>query len=66
MERWSDEKREIFIEDCDPEIPAVVVDYMYGIGLPKLVVSLTSNLHKYNTSLYVHVAIIPSLNGVYF
>ena len=40
MERWSDEKREIVIEDCDPEILAVVVDYMYGIDLPRLVVSL--------------------------
>ena len=40
MERWSDEKREIVIEDCDPEILAVVVNYMYGIDLPRLVVSL--------------------------
>jgi len=37
VERWSDEKREIVIEDCDPEILAVVVDYMYGIDLPRLV-----------------------------
>jgi len=37
VERWSDEKREIVIEDCDPEILAVVVNYMYGIDLPRLV-----------------------------
>ena len=54
VERWSDEKREIVIEDCDPEILAVVVDFMYGIDLPRLVVSfsLTLMCFKFNTSLY--------------
>ena len=39
MERWTNEKREIVLDDCDPEVLAVVVDYMYGIDLPELAVS---------------------------
>ena len=34
--RWMDEKREIVVDNCDPEILTVVVEYMYGIDLPDL------------------------------
>jgi len=36
VERWTNEKREIVLDGCDPEVLAVVLDYMYGIDLPKL------------------------------
>ena len=39
--KWTYEKREIVLDDCDPGVLAVVVDYMYGIDLPKLAVSYT-------------------------
>jgi len=37
VERWTNEKKEIVLDDCDPDVLAVVVDYMYGIDLPQLV-----------------------------
>ena len=37
VERWVNEKREVEIEDCDPEVLNIVVDYMYGIDLPSMV-----------------------------
>jgi len=36
LKRWSGEKKEIVIEDCDPEVLDIVVDYMYGIKIPDL------------------------------
>ena len=37
VERWVNETREVDIEDCDPEVLNIVVDYMYGIDLPSMV-----------------------------
>ena len=39
MKRWCDDKREIVLENCDPEVPDFVVNYMYGIEIPDLVSS---------------------------
>ena len=36
LKRWSGEKREVMIEDCDPEVLDIVVNYMYGIDIPNL------------------------------
>ena len=37
MKRWCDDKREIVLENCDPEVLDFVVNYMYGIEIPDLV-----------------------------
>ena len=37
LKRWSGEKKEIVIEDCDPQVLDIVVNYMYGIKIPDLV-----------------------------
>ena len=37
LERWANGGRELVL-DCDPEVLTVVIDYMYGIDLPQLVV----------------------------
>ena len=39
MKRWCDDKREIVLENCDPEVLDIVVNYMYGIEIPDLVCS---------------------------
>ena len=36
LKRWSGEKREVMIEDCDPEVLDIVVNYMYGMDIPNL------------------------------
>ena len=33
LKRWSGEKKEIVIEDCDPQVLDIVVNYMYGIKI---------------------------------
>ena len=38
MKRWSGASKEIVIEDCEPEVLDIVVNYMYGIEIPDLVV----------------------------
>ena len=37
LKRWCDDKREIVLENCDPEVLDIVVNYMYGIEIPDLV-----------------------------
>ena len=37
LKRWSGEKKEMVIEDCDPQVLDIVVNYMYGIKIPDLV-----------------------------
>jgi len=36
VERWGNEKGEVVIEACDPEVLSIVVDYMYGADLPSM------------------------------
>ena len=57
LKRWSGEKKEIVIEDCDPEVLDIVVDYMYGIKIPDLV----HILMKYSRKTYFHRRIAYSL-----
>ena len=38
VNRWSKEKRELVIEDCDVTSFNIIVDYMYDIEIPKSVV----------------------------
>ena len=38
VNRWSKEKRELIIEDCDVTSFNIIVDYMYDIEIPKSVV----------------------------
>ena len=40
LERWSGEKKEIVIEDCEPEVLDIVVNYMYGIEIPNQVLTV--------------------------
>ena len=41
LERWSGEKKEIVIEDCEPQVLDIVVNYMYGIEIPNQVLTVT-------------------------
>ena len=34
INRWTAEKWEMVIEDCDLATPNIIVDYMYGINIP--------------------------------
>ena len=43
MERWGNEKGEVEIEACDPEVLSIVVDYMYGMDLPSMVLNHISS-----------------------
>jgi len=36
VQRWTNQKREIVLDGCDPEVLSVVVGYMYGKDLPEL------------------------------
>ena len=38
MQRWTNEKREIVLDGCDPEVLSAVVGFMYGKDLPELAV----------------------------
>ena len=38
VNRWSKEKRELVIEDCDVTSFNIIIDYMYDIEIPKFVV----------------------------
>ena len=58
LKRWSGEKKEIVIDDCDPEVLDIVVDYMYGIKIPDLVYILM----KYLRNIYFHRRIVCSLS----
>ena len=40
LERWSGEKKEIVIEDCEPEVVDIVVNYLYGIEIPNQVLTV--------------------------
>ena len=40
LERWSGEKKEIVIEDCEPEVLDIVVNYVYGIEIPNQVLTV--------------------------
>ena len=37
---WSGENKEIVIEDCEPEVLDIVVNYMYGIEIPNQVLTM--------------------------
>ena len=39
VNRWSEDKKELVIEDCDPVTFNILVDYMYGMKIPKSVIS---------------------------
>ena len=47
LERWSDEKKEIVIEDCEPEVLEIVVNYMYGIEIPNQVLTVTGSFRSF-------------------
>jgi len=36
LKRWCDGKREIVLDECDPEVLDIVLDYMYGVDIPNL------------------------------
>ena len=38
VNRWSEDKKELVIEDCDPVTFNILVDYLYGIEIPKSVI----------------------------
>ena len=38
--RWSGEKKETMIKDCEPEVLDIVVNYMYGIEIPNQVLTV--------------------------
>ena len=40
LKRWSGASKDIVIEDCEPEVLDIVVNYMYGIEIPNLVCSI--------------------------
>ena len=42
INRWSQEKREMVIEDCDLVTLNIIVDYMYGINIPSCKLMATS------------------------
>ena len=58
LKRWSGEKKEIVIEDCDPQVLDIVVNYMYGIKIPDLVYILI----KYSRKIYLNRRIVCSLS----
>ena len=41
--RWSDEKREIVLDGCDPEALGLVVGFMYGTDLTDMVIMHSAN-----------------------
>ena len=47
MERWSGEKKEIVIEDCEPEVLDIVVNYMYGIEIPNQVLTVNGSFRSF-------------------
>ena len=40
LKRWSGASKDIVIEDCEPEVLDIVVNYMHGIEMPDLVCSI--------------------------
>ena len=44
LERWSVASKDIVIEDCEPEVLDIVVDYMYGVEIPNLVCSIKGSV----------------------
>ena len=43
VNRWSEDKKELVIEDCDPITFNVLFDYMYGIEIPESVIDEDSS-----------------------
>ena len=35
VNRWCKEKKELVIDDCDPNTFTTIVDYMYGVAIPE-------------------------------
>ena len=35
VNRWCKEKKELVIDDCDPNTFTIIVDYMYGVAIPE-------------------------------
>ena len=58
LKRWSGEKKEIVIEDCDPQVLDIVVNYMYGIKIPDLVYIVM----KYERNICFPLRIVESLS----
>ena len=46
-ERWSGEKKDIVIEDCEPEVVDIVVNYIYGIEIPNQVFFCNGSLSSF-------------------
>ena len=43
VNRWSDEKRELVIDDCDLDTFEIIVGYMYGLAIPGYLVPAPKN-----------------------
>ena len=39
VNRWCKEKKELVIDDCDLDTFKIIVDYMYGAGIPESVMT---------------------------
>ena len=61
MERWGNEKGEVVIEACDPEVLSIVVDYMYGADLPSMVLN-----HNFSFSILISTPGSRALPDSYF
>ena len=35
VKKWCKEKKELVIDDCDPNTFTIIVDYMYGVAIPE-------------------------------
>ena len=47
VNRWCKEKKELVIDDCDPNTFTIIVDYMYGVAIPE---SLAISASDYSSS----------------
>ena len=47
VNRWCKEKKELVIDDCDPNTFTIIVDYMYGVAIPESLAISASSLNDF-------------------
>ena len=47
VNRWCKDKKQLVIDDCDPNTFTIIVDYMYGVAIPE---SLAISASDYSSS----------------
>ena len=50
-----EEEREVVLEGCDPEALNIVLEYMYGIDLPSMVLT-----HNFVQHFYIYPRTVPN------